>query len=321
MKYKIEFKGEFMKENKESIALVDISIIMHTLRQAKKQVNYLEGILSSLRSIRTQLGVSRIVCVLDAGASSYRKGIYPPYKEHREELRKKYTEEEKARLAEMRQWYSNLHLFDNAFCSVSTKFVEADDLLSLYYYDLVELGYEVTVASKDKDLITALPLKVLYDIGTQRGYSLEDKAFGLSPNKYLMFQTLMGDSQDNIMSYCTKSASLILVKNFKTFNDMIKFEGDVSTLEGVTPHNKRFVVTALETLKQEDIIDKLKLNYELVKIFKDKKLLTEPQLKEYEKGLQKILAWKPSQEVSDEAELFLWEQQSGHLIDELAWGV
>ena len=59
----------------------------------------------------------------------------------------------------------------------------------------------------------------------------------------------------------------------------------------------------------------------LVKIFKDKKLLTEPQLKEYEKGLQKILAWKPAQEVSDEAELFLWEQQSGHLIDELAWGV
>ena len=321
MKYKIEFKGEFVKENKESIALVDVSIIMHTLRQAKKQVNYLEGILSSLRSIRTQLGVSRIVCVLDAGASSYRKGIYPPYKEHREELRKKYTEEEKARLVEMRRWYANLHLFDNAFCSVSTKFVEADDLLSLYYYDLTALGYEVTVSSKDKDLITAVPLKDLYDIGTQRGYSLEDKALGLSPNKYLMFQTLQGDLQDNIVSYCTKSASLILVKNFKTFNDMIKFEGDVSTLEGVTPHNKRFVVTALETLKQEDIIDKLKLNYELVKIFKDKKLLTEPQLEEYEKGLQKIIAWKPAQEVSDEAELFLWEQQSGHLIDDLAWGV
>ena len=310
-----------MKESKESIALVDVSIIMHTLRQLKVQVNYLEGLLNSLRSIKTQLGVSRVVCVLDAGASSYRKSLFPEYKEHREELRKKYTEEEKARLAEMRGWYANLCLFDNAFCSVSTKFVEADDLLSLYYHDLKGLGYDVTVASRDKDLITAVPLKDLYDIGTQKGYSLEDKAYGLSPNKYLMLQTLLGDRQDNITQYCTKSASLILTKNFKTFNDMIKFEGDVSSLEGVTPHNKRFMVSAFETLKQEGIINKLKLNYELIKIFKDKKLLTEPQLKDYEKGLQKILAWKPSQEVSDEAELFLWEQQSGHLIDDLAWGV
>lgn len=71
------------------------------------------------------------------------------------------TLRKKARLAEMRKWYANLHLFDNAFCSVSTKNVEADDLLSLYYFDLTELGYDVTVASKDKDLITAVLLKDL----------------------------------------------------------------------------------------------------------------------------------------------------------------
>ena len=142
-----------MKENKESIALVDVSIIMHTLRQAKKQVNYLEGILNSLRSIRTQLGVSRIVCVLDAGASSYRKGIYPPYKEHREELRKKYTEEEKESMAAMKN-ESYVKLLEN----MSTK--DLSDEVKNTLDELRHRGYKLAIGSSSKNT-----KKILKQIG------------------------------------------------------------------------------------------------------------------------------------------------------------
>lgn len=309
------------KDRKELVALVDVSIIMHNIRQAREQKNYLESVLSNLRYIKSSLGADKVICVCDNGHSSYRKELYPAYKEHREKARAEYSEVDKEKLKTMRMWYDALPMFENTFLSVNVRNVEGDDLLSLLHRDLTARGYEVVSASCDKDLITAININELYDIRTSKFYSLEDKAFGLSPNKYLQWQTLMGDPQDNVPQICTKKASLILVENFSNFPAMIKFDGEVTDLKGVTPHNKRYVVAALAKLKEDNIMEQLKLNYELVKIFRDTSKLNEVQLEQYNEVLNKVLNWEATNVVSSEVEEFLWEQNSSHLIPNLEMGV
>lgn len=309
------------KDRKELVALVDVSIIMHNIRQAREQKNYLESVLSNLRYIKSSLGADKVICVCDNGHSSYRKELYPAYKEHREKARVEYSEVDKEKLKTMRMWYDALPMFENTFLSVNVKMVEADDLLSLYYRDLTERGYEVVVSSKDKDLVTAIPINSLYDIGTGKFYSLEDKALGLSPNKFLLLQTLKGDSSDNIASFCGEKTAKVLVDNFNTFPEMIKFDGDVMELKGISRYNKSYVIKALEKIKLPESMEQLKLNYKLVKIFRDKDNLSPEQLEKYNINLEKILNWEATNIVSSEVEEFLWEQNSSHLIPNLEMGV
>ena len=65
-------------------------------------------------------------------------------------------------------------------------------------------------------------------------------------------------------------------------------------------------------------MEQLKLNYELVKIFRDTSKLNEVQLEQYNEVLNKVLNWEATNIVSAEVEEFLWEQNSSHLIPNLS---
>ena len=69
---------------------------------------------------------------------------------------------------------------------------------------------------------------------------------------------------------------------------MREFNGDVMRINGVTPHTRRYVEKALEVFKDKDILDKLKLNYDLISIFTDTSKLNETELKQYVDILEKI---------------------------------
>ena len=109
MKYKIEFKGEFMKEkNKGAIALLDTSIILHNIRLGKNEAKFGAGLIDSLRALKLAIGVDYIYCIGDSGHSSYRKKLLENYKGDRAVANKKLDDKASARLSEMRQFNKNL---------------------------------------------------------------------------------------------------------------------------------------------------------------------------------------------------------------------
>lgn len=269
------------------IALVDISTVLHKVRLSKKNLSYGKEIADTILMLRRKLKVDKIVFIQDYGKSRYRKDIFPEYKEHRLKNQEEQTQEEKEKYELMGEWNKNLHLFSPLFEAYKIYGVEADDICSMLYWDLTQLGYEVIIASKDKDFLSALPFNALYNITKERFYNEEDRK-GLTRQQFKLYQTMFGDSADNIPSFAGEKTAIILAKNFSTFKAMREFKGDIMGIDGVTPHTRRYVEKALEVFKDKDILDKLKLNYDLISIFTDTSKLNETELKQYVNILEKI---------------------------------
>lgn len=269
------------------IALVDISTVLHKVRLSKKNLSYGKEIADTILMLRRKLKADKIVFIQDYGKSRYRKDIFPEYKEHRLKNLEEQTQEEKEKYELMGEWNKNLHLFSPLFEAYKIYGVEADDICSMLYWDLTQLGYEVIIASKDKDFLSALPFNALYNITKERFYNEEDRK-GLTRQQFKLYQTMFGDSADNIPSFVGEKTAIILAKNFSTFKAMREFNGDIMGIDGVTPHTRRYVEKALEVFKDKDILDKLKLNYDLISIFTDTSKLNETELKQYVDILEKI---------------------------------
>ena len=310
-----------MKEkNKGLTGIIDVSGIFHYVRQQKASGHFIVELFKTLRNVVYNVGIDRIIIVEDFGASSYRKELYPDYKGNRD--KREYTKEQKDRLDLMYDWMAQLDEFKAFFPSIRVKNVEADDIIMLLYKQLTSEGQDCIVISQDKDYITGIDIKHLYDWKAQEFFSLEKKAKGLKPNKFKMLQGYIGDHIDHIPSICGEKTALILIDNFKTFTDARKFDGDISTLRGITPYTKHHVEKALLKLKDDEVWKQLKLNYELISIFTDTTNLNEKQKLDYEKGLQYIKEWQPSKfELSDEFELKLWEMGDMNIINEIEWGI
>lgn len=312
-----------MKENsKKVIGLVDTSILLHTIRQARKSGNFAEELISYLRALKLATGVDEVYCIGDSGFSTYRKNIYPDYKGQRAETHRKLEPNEKLRLEAMRDFNKNLYKFNDVFFYRSISGVECDDVIGILYNELTSEGYDVLALSQDKDFYTAIKAQDLFDIKTGKGYNVETKLKGLSQTKFKMFLTLNGDAIDFIIGFTGEKTALILVNNFKTFKAMQDFDLDnVLDLEGVTTKNKHHIVKALNAIKEDVDLKKIKLNWELISIFTDRSKLTEKQEREFERLKQDLLSWKPNKDISDDLELYLYEIGDAGLMEDLEWGI
>lgn len=251
---------------KKTIGLFDISTLLHTIRQSTKKEPFGQSILSCISHLKNTLRLDEIICIRDIGKSRYRLDIYPEYKSHR--AKRELSPAETDRLVLMKKYADNLHLFEGLFLTYGIEGIEADDSIGILYQQLKE-EYEVIPITTDKDYMTSIPLNSLYNWKKQRYFDRIEDRYDLSQARFLMLQTLMGDSTDGIPSFCGVKTALVLLQNFKGFNDMRNFVGDVDSLEGITPHNKRYVIKALEEIKTDKGWQQLKMNFNLVKIFTD----------------------------------------------------
>ena len=311
-----------MRKSKKVVGLVDTSILLHTIRQARKSGNFAEELISYLRALKLATGVDELYCIGDNGFSTYRKNIYPDYKGQRAETHRKLEPTEKLRLEAMRDFNKNLYRFNDVFFYRRNSGVECDDVIGILYNELTSEGYDVLALSQDKDFYTAIKAQDLFDIKTGKGYNVETKLKGLSQTKFKMFLTLNGDAIDFIIGFTGEKTALILVNNFKTFKAMQDFDLDnVLDLEGVTTKNKHHIVKALNAIKEDVHLKKIKLNWELISIFTDRSKLTEKQGREFEKLKQDLLSWKPNKDISDDLELYLYEIGEASLLEDLEWGI
>ncbi|GBQ70948.1 DNA polymerase I [Ameyamaea chiangmaiensis NBRC 103196] len=192
-------------------------------------VNAVYGFTNMLtRLMRDHVG-THLAVIFDANRRTFRNDLYADYKAHRPEP----PEDLRPQFALVRDAARAL-----AVPSVELEGWEADDLLAAYARHMVETGGRCTIVSSDKDLMQLIrPGVELLDPIKQKPITAAevDAKFGVSPDKVVDVQALMGDSVDNVPGVPgigPKTASALIAE----FGDL---DSVLAAAEGMKPSKRR----------------------------------------------------------------------------------
>jgi len=174
--------------------------------------------------------VSHMAVVFDAGGKTFRNDLYSEYKANRAPC----PEDLKPQFPLIREAAEALGL------EVLEKVgYEADDLIASAAKEAKELGLDVLVVSSDKDLMQIVNDKVsLYDAMKEKmiGYDEVMEKFGVTPDKVIDVQSLIGDSSDNVPGVPgigPKTASKLINEYGNLENLLADIDSSNSKLDGL----------------------------------------------------------------------------------------
>jgi DNA polymerase I len=135
---------------------------------------------------------THLAVIFDHSSKSFRNDFYPDYKAHRPEPP-----------VDLRPQFGLIRQATRAFnvSCIEQENYEADDLIATYTRQAVEAGATVRIVTSDKDFMQLIqPGVVLYD--TMKDKVISDpevmEKFGVTPDKVIEAQALIGDSVDNV---------------------------------------------------------------------------------------------------------------------------
>ncbi len=155
-------------------------------------VNAVYGFTNMMMNLIQDNPCTHILVIFDAKRKNFRNDIYPEYKANRRET----PEELIPQFPLIRQACDALNV-----PWLEMEGYEADDLIATYANLASQQGWKITVISADKDLMQLMTDSVvLYDPMKKKMLSVPDvqNKFGVTPDKVVDVQSLMGDSTDNI---------------------------------------------------------------------------------------------------------------------------
>lgn len=155
-------------------------------------VNAVYGFINMLMNLIKENACQHIVVIFDAKRKNFRNDIYAAYKENRKETPPDLVPQ-----------FSLIRQAVEAFNIpwLEMEGFEADDLIATYARIATKKGWHTRVISADKDLMQLMTDTVsLYDPMKRKEISVADvqNKFGVTPDKVIDVQSLMGDSTDNI---------------------------------------------------------------------------------------------------------------------------
>ena len=155
-------------------------------------VNAVYGFSNMLTKLVEDSDADFLAVIFDTARKTFRSDIYPEYKAHRppapEELIPQFD-----LIRDATRAY-------NLPCLELEGF-EADDLIATYARHAVEQGFEVTIVSSDKDLMQLVRPGVRMMDPMKNKFIGPDEViekFGVSPDRVVDVQALLGDSTDNV---------------------------------------------------------------------------------------------------------------------------
>lgn len=155
-------------------------------------VNAVFGFMNMLMNLSQDNPCSHIVVIFDAKRRNFRNDIYPAYKENRKETPPELVPQ----FPLIRQAAEALNI-----PWLEMEGYEADDLIATYTRLALKQGWDVRIISADKDLTQLKREGVsVYDPMKKKMISDEDifNKFGVTPDKIVDVQSLMGDAIDNV---------------------------------------------------------------------------------------------------------------------------
>jgi len=164
---------------------------------------FVEEYVATVMSLAKSYNAGTIIAAADWGGSSYRKTLFPEYKANRKELVEKQTAEEKEasrkffdeyeRVLEALDKHPRIQLF-------RYQGVEADDIAAYLVSRLHDYGFDqawLISSDRDWDLLVG-PNVSRFSTVTRKEVTLDTWDYPVTPEQYISYKVLMGDSGDNI---------------------------------------------------------------------------------------------------------------------------
>lgn len=209
------------------------------------------GFTSMLMKLLTDLHAPYVAVIFDAARNNFRNDIYSEYKAHRPPPPDDLIPQ-----------FDLIHQATEAFDIPAIKMegFEADDLIATYARLAKAQGKKVTIVGSDKDLMQLIEDDVrLYDPMKNKyiGVKEVEEKFGVTPDKMIDLQALMGDSVDNVPgvpSIGPKTAAELL-------NQYGDLEGLLAHVDEIKQPKRRQVLT--------DHADDARMSKKLVTLARD----------------------------------------------------
>lgn len=200
------------------------------------------GFINMLMNLVRESGCDHIVVVFDAKRHNFRNEIFADYKANRGETP-----------PELVPQFPLIRQATEAFNIpwVEMEGYEADDLIATYARIAAEKGWNARIISADKDLMQLMNDKVsLYDPLKRKQLTEEDvkEKFGVTPDKVVDVQALMGDSIDNIpgATGIGPKTAAELINRFGSLDKLLQNLSDITQpkrREGLIRDTKQILVS------------------------------------------------------------------------------
>lgn len=160
----------------------------------------------TVSSLATSYRCKKVIITADWGSSTYRKGIYPEYKQNRKDKVAEQSEEDKIAFEEFFEEYeASLEVMSEKWPVLRYKGVEADDIAAHLVKNRNSYGLEnIWLISSDRDWDLLVQETVQrFSYVTRKEVTLENwsEHYDVSPEQYISFKCLTGDKGDNVPGF------------------------------------------------------------------------------------------------------------------------
>jgi len=152
----------------------------------------IRGMINMMERLRKDFPSDFAACVFDAKGPTFRDALYPEYKQHRSPM----PDDLRTQIEPIHDLVRRM-----GWTVLDVPGVEADDVIATLAHVAAQQGVQVTVSSGDKDL-SQLVNEHITIIDTMNGKKRDvaglTAEFGVPPSLMIDFQTLVGDTVDNV---------------------------------------------------------------------------------------------------------------------------
>lgn len=150
------------------------------------------GFVRDILSIMTKLPIDYLFCAYDMHAKTFRSELYPEYKANRSAT----PDDLLLQLGFTREFLKGVGV-----PALGVVGFEADDIMATVQRRVMELGGKTILVTADKDARQLIsPSTTLYHLRKELYYGAEQllEDWGITPDQVVDFQSLVGDSADNV---------------------------------------------------------------------------------------------------------------------------
>lgn len=190
-------------ESAENTLIVDaLNLAFRWKHQGRSDFRY--EYQKTIESLAKSYACSKLLIAADWGSSSYRKALYPAYKQNRKDKFDEQSEEERIAFEEFfEEFEASLGVLEEeGYTIFRYKGVEADDIAAHLVKEKYRYGLEnIWLISSDKDWDLLIQEGVSrFSYVTRKEITIDNwsEHYNISPRDYISLKCLTGDKGDNI---------------------------------------------------------------------------------------------------------------------------
>jgi len=181
----------------------------------------------TVESLASSYHCNRVIITADWGSSSYRKELFPDYKQNRKDKFAEQTEQERIAFEEFfEEFEATLELLAEKYVVLRYKGVEADDIAAHLVKEKSKYGFDnIWLVSSDRDwdlLISENVSRFSYVTRKEVRHDNWSEHYDVSLEDYISLKCLTGDKGDNVpgISGVGPKRALQLIEQYGTAMDI-----------------------------------------------------------------------------------------------------